>query len=164
LGEDKDYLDTSKYFDGISIDYQRDYLQRHFLDLYQLKIKSREIIHELPKFKYRGSIRSQNWKDRINEEFEIFNLLKDLQNRSWTAIFRSKKSSKGTLITVLLSLTYPRTIPVAQQNVGDRHVTPGAKCFGDLKIRWDQDGSMGIPHFLVLIGYYYAIEKQSMRI
>lgn len=179
---DKDYLDTSEYIDRISIDFRKDYLNKHFLDLYQLKIKSQEIIQDLPKFKNRDSVRSKNWQDRAHEEIEIFNILKtkyiervgflvfdglealDAQYRKWKAIFHESSDSKEKLITIVLGLTYPRTFPSALKNVGDQHLTPGAKCFGDLKVRWDKNGSMGIPHFLVMVGYYYAIEKQSIKI
>ncbi|MHA1300279.1 MAG: hypothetical protein ACTSO9_12730 [Candidatus Helarchaeota archaeon] len=182
MGEDRDWLDTSEYIDNISIDFRKDYLYKHFLDLYQLKIKSQAIIQELPKFTNRDSIRSKNWQNRVQEEFDIFNLLresyierigfpvfdnleaKDTQYRHWSAIFRSQKNAKGKIINIQLGLTYPRSFPIAKKNVGDKHFTPGAKCFGDLKMVWDTKGSMGIPHFLVLIGYYYAIENQAMRI
>jgi hypothetical protein len=182
MGEDKDWLDTSKYIDSISIDFDRDYLSKHFLDLYQLKIKSQVIIKELPKFKNTMNVRSTNWQKRVEEEYEIFNILKgryierigfavfndlkavDSKSRKWIAMYYRSKQSRGMNVNVTLSLTYPRTFPTALRNVGDRHLTPGAKCFGDLKTRWARDGSMGIPHFLVIIGYYFAIEKQSLRV
>ncbi|MHA1376805.1 MAG: hypothetical protein ACTSRG_00305 [Candidatus Helarchaeota archaeon] len=182
MSEDKDWFDTSKYMDSISIDFRRDFLHKHFLDLYQLKIKSQEIIEELPKFTNRSSIRSKDWQNRVQEEFEIFNLLKnryierlgfpvfdnlqtrDTQYRRWSATFRSNKNIKGKIILIQLGLTYPRSFPIAKKNLGDQHFTPGAKCFGDLKMAWDKNGAMGIPHFLVIVGYYYAIEKQSVRI
>ena len=182
MGEDKDWLDTSKYIDNISIDFERDYLSKHFLDLYQLKIKSQVIIKELPKFKNKMSVRSANWQNRVQEEYEIFKILKeryierigftvfndlkaiDSKSRKWTATYYRSKKSRGTKLNITLSLTYPRTFPTALKNVGDRHLTPGKKCFGDLKTRWARDGSMGIPHFLVIIGYYFAIEKQSIRV
>ena len=179
MGGDKDWLDTSDFIDNISIDFRRDYLYKHFLDLYQLKIKSEIIIKELPKFKHRVSIRSPTWQDRLQEEYEIFNILReryiervgfsvyddlkaiDPQCRKWAAILRLSDRSKGKRIVISLGLTYPRTFPVAKRNIGDMHYTPGAKCFGQLKSTWDKDGSMGIAHFLVIVGYYYAIEKQS---
>ena len=184
MGEDKDWLDTSKYMDSISIDFDKDYLSKHFLDLYQLKIKSQVIFKELPNFKNRMGVRSTNWQLRVQEEYEIFNILKeryiervgfavfdelkaiDPTSRRWIAIFhQSKESRAGDIrVTITLGLTYPRTFPTALKNVGDRHLTPGAKCFGDLKARWAKDGSMGIPHFLVIVGYYFAIEKQSIRV
>lgn len=182
MGEDKDWLDTSDYIDRISINFEKDYLSKHFLDLYQLKIKSQVIIKELPKFKNKINVRSANWQSRVQEEYEIFNYLKeryierigfavfddlkalDSKFRRWSATFYPSKNSRGLNITVILSLTYPRTFPKALKNVGDRHLTPGAKCFGDLQTRWSKDGSMGISHFLVIIGYYFAIEKQSVRV
>lgn len=179
---DKNSIDLTKYIDSISIDVYDSYIKRNFLTPIQLKLKGAIILEELPLFHYIYGPRSQHWKKRVEEELEIFEILKakyvqqvgfpvydNLQmvngnERLWNATFRMAKRSKGKIIEVRLDLTYPNRFPRAKREAVEHHVSLGDKCFGVLAQRWRADGKFGIPHFLVILGYYYALEHSSHKI
>ena len=180
--EDKDTLDLTDYIDSISMDVQRDYIKVHFLTPYQLKIEGAIILEKLPLFDCVYGPRSQKWNERVQEELEIFEFLKekyiqqvgfavyeDLKqvsgtNRVWQAKFHMGKQSRGRKIEIRLDLRYPNQFPRAKRDPKEKHVNLGDKCFGDLARRWRKDGKFGIPHFLVILGYYYALEHSSTKI
>ncbi len=180
--EDKNTIDLSDYIDAISIDVHESYIKAHFLTPYQLKIKGDIILEELPLFSNTYGPRSKYWNHRLKEELEIFDFLKEKyvqqvgfpvydqleqiesNNRIWKAVFRMSQKSHGRLIEIRLDLGYPRTFPRAKRETREKHVSLGDKCFGELSRRWRVDGKFGIPHFLVILGYYYAMEHTSVGI
>ena len=180
--KDKDFLDMNKFYDDISVDVKKKYINIHFLTPYELKIKSDAIFEELPLFKNTFGPRSvNNWNDRLTEEIEIFNILKEKykyslgfavfdnlehvsNNRIWTVDFHPSKGSKTKKLEIRISIMYPKETPIVGKSVGDRHVSLLAKCFGKLRNRWRNDGKYGLAHFCTMIGYYYALENKSVRI
>ncbi len=180
--EDKNSIDLTKFMDSISIDVQKDYINIHFLTPYQLKLKGEIILEALPLFENVNDSRSPNWNRRVQEELEIFEFLKEKyvqqvgfsvydqltpqegNSRLWQAVFYMGKGTKGRQIVIRLGLGYPHEFPRAQQESAERHVTSGDKCFGELARRWRTDGKFGIPHFLVILGYYYALEHKAHSI
>ena len=180
--EDKDSIDLSDYIDSISMDVHKDYIKVHFLTPYQLKIEGAIILEKLPLFDNVYDPRSQKWNERVQEELEIFDFLKEKyiqqvgfavydqleqvtgNNRLWHAVFRLGKRSRGRKIEIRLDLRYPYKFPRAKRDPTEKHVNLGDKCFGELAARWRKDGKFGIPHFLVILGYYYALEHTSLKI
>ena len=180
--EEKNTIDLTKYIDSISIDIKRDYINVHFLTPYQLKIEGAIILEKLPLFNNVYEPRSPNWNQRIEEELDIFEFLKEKyaqqvgfavydqltqvagNDRIWQAIFRMGKQSKGRIITIRLGLRYPYEFPKAGRDPSERHVSLGDKCFGELTHRWRKDGKFGIPHFLVILGYYYSLEHEAQSL
>ncbi len=180
--EDKDTIDLSDYIDSISIDVYQSYIHKHFLTPYQLKIKGAIILEKLPLFTNVYDPRSSHWNERVKEELEIFEFLKEKyvqqvgfpvydglsqvpgNKRIWTAIFKLGKRSGGRKIEIRLDLRYPYKFPRAKRDVKETHISLDDKCFGVLAERWRSDGKFGIPHFLVILGYYYAIEHTSLKI
>ncbi len=178
---DKDYLDMRKYFDDISID-MNEFIRKNFLTPYELKIKSDAIFEELPLFKNIYTPRSTKWNLRVQEEYEIFNILKEKyihsvgfyvfdnlkhesnNTRIWSADFYFSKGSKPMKLEIRLSILYPKQIPLVQRSEGDFHVSLAYKCFGKLIKRWRIDGRFGLAHFCTMIGYYYALERKSRPI
>lgn len=179
---DKNSIDLSDYIDSISIDVYDSYIKKHFLTPIQLKIKGAIILEQLPLFDNVYDPRSRNWEKRVEEELEIFEFLKekfvqqvgfpvydeltqiDGNNRLWSAHFRMSKKARGRKIEIRLDLRYPYRFPRAKREANERHVSLGDKCLGDLKNRWRSDGKFGIPHFLVILSYYYALEHTSFKI
>ncbi len=180
--EDKNSIDLSDYIDSISIDVYDSYIKKHFLTPLQLKIKGAIILEKLPLFSNVYDPRSRNWHKRVEEELEIFEFLKEKyvqqvgfpvydqltqvsdNNRLWHAQFRMGKRSRGRKIEIRLDLRYPYKFPRAKRESRDHHTTLGDKCFGVLVKRWRSDGKFGIPHFLVILSYYYALEHTSLKI
>lgn len=180
--KDDDFLDMRKFLGDITVDVKETFINVNFLTPYELKIKSDAIFEELPLFKATIGFRSKNWPKRVSEEFEIFNILKqkykyslgylvfdDLSHpvnndRIWYSKFYSKKGSKPINLNIRLPIRYPAQIPLVGRTKGDYHVSLANKCFGKLKNRWRNDGKYGIAHFLTMIGYYYALEKNALRI
>lgn len=180
--EDKNTIDLSDFIDSISIDVHKTYIRKHFLTPRQLKIKGAIILEKLPLFDNIFGPRSPKWNERVEEELEIFEYLKEKyvqqvgfpvydqlnpisgNNRLWTAIFRMKKRSRGRKIEIRLDLRYPHIFPRAKREIRETHTTLGNKCFGELSRRWRKEGKFGIPHFLVILGYYYALEHTSLKV
>ncbi len=180
--EDKNTIDLTEYIDSISIDVHEEYIKLHFLTPYQLKIKGAIILEKLPLFHNIYGPRSPKWDKRVQEELEIFNFLKEKyvqqvgfpvydqltqmpgNKRVWHVLFRMNERHKGRKIEIRLDLRYPQQFPRAKRDPRERHVSLGDKCFGELRRRWRSDGKFGIPHFLVILGYYYALEYTSVKI
>ncbi|NVM54585.1 MAG: hypothetical protein HWN66_12850 [Candidatus Helarchaeota archaeon] len=180
--EDKSTIDLTDYMNSISIDVHKNYIKKHFLTPYQLKIKGAVILEKLPLFDNVYGPRSPNWSQRVEEELELFKFLKEKyiqqigfpvydrlrqvpgNKRLWHALFRMNKRSKGRKIEIRLDLRYPYRFPRAKRDVKERHVSLNDKCLGELVQRWRSDGKFGIPHFLVILGYYYALEHNSVKI
>ena len=181
--KDKNSIDLSDFIDSISIDVYKDYIHRHFLTPYQLKIKGAIILEKLPLFQNVDGPRSQNWMKRVNEELEVFEFLKEKyvqqvgfavydqltqvagNNRIWHVHFRMQKAKDvGRKIEIRLGLRYPFEFPKAQKEAREVHIFSENKCFGELSRRWRRDGKFGIPHFLVILSYYYALEHTSYKI
>ena len=180
--EEKSSIDLSDFLDKISIDVHKGYISVHFLTPYQLQIKGAVILEELPLFENVYDARSPNWAQRVDEEFYLFNLLRekfiqqvgfavydelvqlDGNNRVWQALFRLAKNGRGRKIELRLGLRYPSEFPRARSGPGEAHVTMGDKCFGELTRRWRADGKFGIAHFLVILSYYYALEHTAVGI
>lgn len=180
--EDKSSIDLSDYIDSISIDVHKSYIHKHFLTPYQLKIKGAIILEKLPLFDNVYGPRSPHWNDRVKEELDIFEFLKEKyvqqvgfpvydklnpvsgNNRLWNATFRMGKRSRGRKIEIRLDLRYPYKFPRAKRDPKETHVNLNEKCFGELSTRWRPDGKFGISHFLVVLSYYYSIEHGSVRI
>ena len=178
----KDSLDLSEYIDSISMDVYRDYIKVHFLTPRQLKIKGAVILEKLPLFDNVYGPRASKWGTRVQEELEIFDFLKEKyiqqvgfpvydqleqvqgNNRMWRAVFRMGKKTKSKQIEIRLDLTYPTRFPRAKRDPRERHVSLSDKCFGELSRRWRKDGRFGIPHFLVILSYYYALEYTSEKL
>ncbi|MHA1266194.1 MAG: hypothetical protein ACTSRS_13255 [Candidatus Helarchaeota archaeon] len=179
---DKNSIDLTDFIDSISIDVYDTYIKRHFLTPLQLKIKGALILEKLPLFRYTDGPRSSRWEKRIDEELEIFEFLKEKyvqqvgfpvydqlkpiadNKRIWNAVFRMKKRNRGKKIEIRLDLRYPFKFPRARRELTEQHVSLGDKCFGELTRRWRADGKFGIPHFLVILSYYYALEHTSLKI
>ncbi|MFX1294747.1 MAG: hypothetical protein ACFFD2_07830 [Promethearchaeota archaeon] len=180
--EDKNTIDLTDYVNSISMDIHKDYIKVHFLTPYQLKIEGAIILEKLPLFDNVYGTRSPNWNERVQEEFKIFEFLKEKYiqqvgfavydqliqvsgtNRIWQALFRMGKRSKRRKIEIRLDLRYPYQFPRAKSGPKEQHINLGDKCFGELSSRWRKDGKFGIPHFLVILGYYYALEHTSVKI
>lgn len=180
--EDENSIDLTNYIDSISIDIHEDYIKVHFLTPYQLKIKGEIILEELPLFHNVYGPRSPNWNKRVQEEIEIFEFLKEKyvqqvgfavydqlsyvsgNNRIWQALFKMGKRNKERKIEIRLDLWYPYRFPRAKADATERHISFNEKCFGELSRRWRNDGKFGISHFLVILGYYYALEHTSLKI
>ena len=180
--EDKNTIDLSDYMDSISIDVYSSYIKKHFLTPIQLKIKGAIILEKLPLFDNVYDPRSRNWGKRVEEELEIFEFLKEKfvqqvgfpvydglaqvsgNNRLWHALFRMNKRSRGRKIELRLDLRYPYKFPRAKRAARETHVNLGEKCLGTLTKRWRADGKFGIPHFLVILSYYFALEHTSLKV
>ncbi|MHA1130753.1 MAG: hypothetical protein ACTSRC_05710 [Candidatus Helarchaeota archaeon] len=178
----KDVLDLTDYIDTITMDVYNDYIKVHFLTPYQLKIKGKIILRNLPLFDNVYSPRATHWDKRVQEELEIFEFLEEKyvqqvgfpvydqlsqvsgNNRIWHVNFRLGKNARSKRIEIRLDLTYPYRFPRAKRDSKDRHVSFSEKCFGEIGKRWRSDGRFGIPHFLVLLSYYYALEHTSVKI
>ena len=179
--DDKSTIDLTDYIDSISIDVHSSYIKKHFLTPRELKIKGAIILEKLPLFDNVYDPRSPKWSERVEEELEIFEYLKEKyvqqvgfpvydkltqvsgNNRLWHALFRMGKRNRGRKIEIRLDLRYPYKFPRAKRDIKEKHVSLGDKCFGVLATRWRSDGKFGIPHFLVILGYYYALEYNSYK-
>jgi hypothetical protein len=182
--EDKDSIDLGKFIDSISMDVHKDYINVHFLTPYQLKIEGAIILEKLPLFENVAGVRSAQWGQRVEEELRIFEFLKEKyitqvgfpvydeltqvagNSRIWQVVFRMGKNSRerGRVIEIRLGMMYPQEFPRAKREAREAHASIGDKCFGELSRRWRKDGKFGIPHFLVILGYYYALEHTSVGI
>lgn len=183
MTNDNDYIDMDDFLGDISVDIKKAYIDVNFLTPYQLKIKSDAILEKLPLFHNTSGPLSSNWNERLSEEFDIFNILKEnykhsvgflvfndlahkLNNtRLWNCNFYPNKGMKNSQkLEIRLPVRYPKQIPEVARASTDFHATLYNKCFGILKKRWREDGKYGIPHFLIMIGLYYALEWNSERI
>jgi len=172
----------TKFMDSISLDVKNEYIKVNFLTPYELKIKTDAIFEEIPLFKNIYTPRSNKWSERVSEEIDIFDILKEKYGQSlgflvfnnlnyqnnntriWEVDFYMTKNSKPTELKINLPLRYPFQMPIVEKSTGDYHVSSYKKCFGMLSMRWRRDGKFGLAHFCVMIGYYYALEKMSKRI
>ncbi len=133
---------------------------------------------EIPLFKTIASPTSQQWGIRIKEELEKIEYLRiychdqiifkevELDSKN-SRIFHCKSefllndSIQQVYFQIRLPLRYPYEAPIAD-NYGFRHfIQPAGEhrnaCLGQVKERWNKDGTMGIAHYLLMLSYYTAL-------
>jgi hypothetical protein len=133
---------------------------------------------ELPLFKTIASPTSKNWNARLTEELEKLQYLRtycheqiifkeiELDHKN-PRIFNCRgeflidTQVQQVFFQIRLPMRYPHEMPIAD-NYGFLHyIQPAGEhrnaCLGKIKERWNEDGSMGVAHFLLMLSYYTAM-------
>ncbi|NVM55793.1 MAG: hypothetical protein HWN66_18985 [Candidatus Helarchaeota archaeon] len=154
---------------------------RHELQVKIAQINGKPLIlneTEIPSFKTIASPTSKDWDTRLKEEKEKLEYLKfncheqiifkeiqpDPKNSriyNCRSEFILDKETTRVFFQIRLPLRYPYECPIAD-NFGFKHYIQPAgdhrnACLGQIKERWNKDGSMGIAHFLLILSYYTAL-------
>ncbi|MBD3230721.1 MAG: hypothetical protein GF329_21260 [Candidatus Lokiarchaeota archaeon] len=131
------------------------------------------------KFKFKGNF-LKNWKTRLKEELEKIEILekfgkdkiffeKIVLDKKNNRVFHCLSNIKGKKIDIpiRIPIRYPNQPPVADFAVG-RWAFPSGKgirsaCLGKIYEKWDSSGSMGVAHFIGMLGSYLALALHSTK-
>ncbi|MHA1271527.1 MAG: hypothetical protein ACTSPY_17170 [Candidatus Helarchaeota archaeon] len=128
-------------------------------------------LHRIPPFKNRNGLK--DWDERLKEELEKIEILKkfgkekiffediilDQKNKR---VFHCLSNIKGRKIDIPIRIPvrYPKEPPVADFAVGPYSFPSGtvrSACLGKIYSKWAKDGSMGIAHFVGMLGSYISL-------